>query len=1182
MDIMSGHGRSKRILALLLLLVFVLGPTLQAVGDCHVHHGEGAADVGPSFMPPQDPKKAMKEPTYSVPPGPLSRTIQPRTTGTAKVLIIPVQFKDVAHWGGNNVSSLSNRTFSDDPSMLSLNDYLKECSGGKFNITGNVTPWVNSSYNMSYYGADGTYIDDLNGPIYRLVTEAVMLADSYVDFSKFDADKDGVVDHLIVVHAGQAQEGWGGGKNDIWSHHWAVLNTNLKVDGVQVYPYSMVSEYSPVGTWAHEFGHDLGLPDLYDIDGSSQGVGRWDVMGSGSWNGGGRYPAHYSAWSKTKLGWVSPIDIIGPMANMTMNSVEKGGPVYRLKIGDPANSKEYFLLENRQRIGFDQKLPGDGLLIWHVDDSQTSNTYDDHRLVDLEESDEASNGDTPSDIGDPWANSTEGFWTYSVPSANSYDGETSGWTVEKIGPSRPQMVLTVNIIANDVGVAFLDFNRYSQLKDVVYIDAHVFNFGTIDQTDVKVEAIVSQGSTVVYSFDKVVPFLKSKNGQVVRFNFTPSAQGNYLVSVRTLLPSDQVHDNDEAVEVLHVTTIIFQDDVEKGENGWVHTSSVPPSDIWSIIDDSGGASQVRSPHHAWFSGVKDLKGGNYIPHSEYYLQRTIDVRFVKTGYLAFDHREDLTLSIQNMSIPRSDTAYVEVRTNLDTTFSVLAHYNGTSGGWWTSVYDLTPYLNKVGVVNITVRFRLSTQFLGYNKGWWVDDIMVLGQWSPRDVTVLFNTTATSGKPSGTYTLGVTVWNSGSVSDTYTLKVYTAPFWVATLPTYEITVEPLKSKVLTLTFTISKKAMAGEQDAIQVEATSKDDATVSTKAQVMVTVQSVKGIEVSTTPWTTVMPGQEETFIVNVSNNGNGNETVHLALGGTFVSWANLTETNLTLGPFESRGVEVVVDVPPHMMAGKKADIQVLASTKGGLKASGDIRLVLGRSYGLHLVVLKEGPMVTPGGTAELSINLTNDGNDQDIFVIEYTIPLGWTIQGDTKASLGPWETTELMLIVEVPGTAPLGSFVIKVKASSPTGKVVDEAELSVNVVLPDPAVASMELSRTYLNAPGNVTITAVIENKGTGTIGEVLVSFYDGSHMFQTLMVDNLSKGQSRTVTVYRNFGAGHHDISVILTYEGPQADKTNDEAHDSLKVNKPSGFLPGFEAVVVVLVLVPVALVIRTRKRRT
>src|SRR2546422_1062810 len=169
-----------------------------------------------------------------------------------------------------------------------------------------------------------------------LVTEAGRAADSTVDFSRFDGDGDGVVDHIIVVHAGDGEESNTNSPNLIWSHRWAVVDADpsipgdqrLMADGVQVYGYSMDAEFSPLGVFAHELGHDLGLPDLYDTDGSSLGVGVWDVMGTGSWNGSprGTSPAEMSAWAKVMLGGIAPTAVGSALLRQSLGGVEANPP----------------------------------------------------------------------------------------------------------------------------------------------------------------------------------------------------------------------------------------------------------------------------------------------------------------------------------------------------------------------------------------------------------------------------------------------------------------------------------------------------------------------------------------------------------------------------------------------------------------------------------------------------------------------------------------------------------------------------------------------------------------------------------------------------------------------------------------------------------------------------------------
>jgi hypothetical protein len=154
----------------------------------------------------------------------------------------------------------------------------------------------------------------------------------------------------------------------------------VTVDGVVVNAYSMEPEYvlaagdSAVGVFCHEYGHALGLPDLYDTDATSMGLGAWSVMAGGSWNGtNGNSPAYLDAWSRV-IGWVAHRGERS-VSGASLPAAEGSSTAYRLWTNGAAGT-EYFLLENRQRItgDFDNGLPGGGLLLYHIDENANQNT----------------------------------------------------------------------------------------------------------------------------------------------------------------------------------------------------------------------------------------------------------------------------------------------------------------------------------------------------------------------------------------------------------------------------------------------------------------------------------------------------------------------------------------------------------------------------------------------------------------------------------------------------------------------------------------------------------------------------------------------------------------------------------------------------------------------------------------
>jgi immune inhibitor A len=279
-----------------------------------------------------------------------------------------------------------------------------------------------------------------------MARDAAEAANPDVDFTLYDNNNDHYVDAYVVLHAGAGAEGTGN-VNDIWSHKWVLAGGDYDADGVKIYAYLTVPEEAKIGVCCHELGHLLfGFPDLYDTDYSSEGVGNWCLMSGGSWLGGGEIPAHLSAWCKVQQGWVTieePVDSVG----LEINDVKTGHTVYRLwKNGSPG--KEYFLIENRQKTLYDRQLPGEGLLIWHVDDTIPTNSDEIHPKVALVQSDgnkDLEHGNNRGDTGDPFpgsANNTR-FDSASTPNSNSYSGLDTCVRVRNI--SAPGPVMTADI-----------------------------------------------------------------------------------------------------------------------------------------------------------------------------------------------------------------------------------------------------------------------------------------------------------------------------------------------------------------------------------------------------------------------------------------------------------------------------------------------------------------------------------------------------------------------------------------------------------------------------------------------------------------------------------------------------------------------------------------------------------------
>ncbi len=391
---------------------------------------------------------------------PAPRPKQPMI-GSREILVIMTDFPD--HAGTQTSDYYNDLLFG--TAQGRMKHYYTEISYGLLTLTGTFagTGWYRSSHNEDWWGDDNAPgHDNANGYIFELAREAVILADADIDFSSYDTDDDGIMDpeelSLCIVHAGSGQESTGF-EYDIWSHRWYIFGQGYDtledtfVDGVRIskHPddyvggYFMQAEDSPMGIFAHEFGHDLGLPDLYDTDYSSDGIGLWGLMSGGSWLGipGGSSPVHPCAWCKTVLGWITPTTITSYTNDAPLQQIETSSTAYKLAI----SPTEFFLIENREQTLYDTFLPGSGILIWHVDESMPDNTDETHKMVDLEE---AHGGiqhldivETPvnndGDAGDPYYSTTIGFTDTTDPDCRSYTGNPTGLWVTDISAAGTTM-----------------------------------------------------------------------------------------------------------------------------------------------------------------------------------------------------------------------------------------------------------------------------------------------------------------------------------------------------------------------------------------------------------------------------------------------------------------------------------------------------------------------------------------------------------------------------------------------------------------------------------------------------------------------------------------------------------------------------------------------------------------------
>ncbi|MBM6992516.1 MAG: M6 family metalloprotease domain-containing protein [Prevotella sp.] len=304
--------------------------------------------------------------------------------GQKKSLIILVQFADKT-FSASDARGLYTRIanengYGENGFNGSVRDYFLAQSNGVFDLNFDVVGPVTMPNSYSYYGNNN---DEKVG---ELVNDACLAVDDSVNFSDYDWDKDGEVEEVFILYAGYGQADHSNNDEYIWPHMYALQGydyysgSNLVLDRTLVNVYACANELTAggmingIGTICHEFSHCLGFPDMYDTGSSGNyGMGSWDLMDYGCYNGDGFTPAGYTGYEKMLCGWDSPIVISQDTTVTGMQPIIDNGASYM--IYNPDNANEYYILDNRQKKGFDAFLPGHGLLITHVDYDETAWYY---------------------------------------------------------------------------------------------------------------------------------------------------------------------------------------------------------------------------------------------------------------------------------------------------------------------------------------------------------------------------------------------------------------------------------------------------------------------------------------------------------------------------------------------------------------------------------------------------------------------------------------------------------------------------------------------------------------------------------------------------------------------------------------------------------------------------------------
>jgi immune inhibitor A len=634
--------------------------------------------------------------------------------GTNEWIVLRADFQDGnADYATYNAAYFEQRLFQEAAPKPSCNDYFSTVSYGQLHIDGSVA--TSGPNGDGWFKGEQTkqwYID--NGGEY-LVREAVLAADAEIDFSQFDVDGDGYVDTVMLFYPNMVFEG------GLWPHRSSGLD--IHVDGVIVDSYFLTG-YNPgndsytMTISSHEYGHILGLPDLYDVNGGSSGIGVWGLM-SNQYDNDQKIPSP-CPWSKIQLGWLTPTVITDDVSGYSLPCIQDEPKVLKVwtngKEGD-----QYYLVANYQKKKNDANRPGEGLLVFHIDDSvgggNQDNADEDHKHVDVESARGASNpGDTnPKDplddsadngsmydlfySGNTTPNYTGLFNDSSNPHSRKYPnpGVNTGIELSNISVPGVNMTLDIKVVTADAPTCLITSpNAGDTLSGDVNISA------TATATDGR-----TISNVVFYCNDA---YLGSDDSEPYSWQFNSKAYSNTTNILRAVATDDSGDIDTSTINVTisnPATAVPYLTGFENGVQDWAayHRMGNRRWQRWSSRKYSGSYS----------AGVGVTSGGFDYDEKDELVSQALDLSGLS---------HPIALWWQRFSVADGENnCYVFVSNNDGADWALLQSFTGVNLNWHPAAIDLSTYAGQT----IRLMFRLDGSSLNHQTGeagWWLDALEV--------------------------------------------------------------------------------------------------------------------------------------------------------------------------------------------------------------------------------------------------------------------------------------------------------------------------------------------------------------------------------------------------------------------------------------------------------------------------
>ena len=487
--------------------------------------------------------------------------------------ILPIQ--EIEHWpvlivdfNGRNTNQATVINDAEDMLIPSADEYFTQLSGGSTTINVDIhRSMFTASGNLAAYGSDNGVERDSSPDgthLPMVLAEEVVLANKQsIDWEKYDLNKDGVIDRLLILHTTIGQES-GGNSNRIWSHFTTFENPIDLGDELSAAHYAMASLGSKsdgFGTAMHEMLHQMGAYDLYPSDGQQtsiwKGVGDWDIMASGNWNDDGKTPSLPMSSTLETIGlrnfvtvdfeWVQQADHC--LATSILFTQQDNTKIdYKIPIGQG----EYVWIEYRGGNPYDQQLPGTGVLVSYQD--TTIDGYDDNELnvnnnrpylkiIEADGNNELLTGANEGQSSDLFGNGSK-FGSTGIEIRN-HDGVLVDWYAEVVITNQIEIIFKSDACESDFNLDLPNHSVTTLPNNPIILNA----YSTTDCT-IQNGLLSTDGRLVSITPNQISSGIDS----ILSVSFNSAAQHNSLTKlVGTITCGTEVRDID--IEILSLSIL---------------------------------------------------------------------------------------------------------------------------------------------------------------------------------------------------------------------------------------------------------------------------------------------------------------------------------------------------------------------------------------------------------------------------------------------------------------------------------------------------------------------------------------------------------------------------------------------------------------------------------------------------